>query len=686
MYPLSATRVRPPSKLLFNAEGNECATILESIDWSKHSLGPIDKWPKTLHIMLATILNSRFPMFIFWGQDHICFYNDAARFSSQDIHPFALGKRGEIVWEDRWSSIKPLIDRVLDLGETTWNEDQPIPVNVNGKIEVVFSTFSYSPIYDGEGKRAGVIVAGLDTTEKVKSFKKLEDSENNFRNLIIQAPVGMAILKGQDFTFEMANDSYLEMIGKSRDIIGKPLNKALPEIASQQYPDLLMKVMLTGISYHGKEFPIEVKRNEKNEMLYVNFVYEPMKEANGHIKRIMVIFTDVTEQVVARMQSEENQREFRKMADSMPQLVWLADQQGTVTYMNNRIAEFSGATQTREGNWRWAGMLHPEDLQSTLDCWDNATRHGAFYEKEHRLEMIDGSYKWHLSRAHPYKNEEGEVTKWFGTATNIDAQKRESEQLELRVQERTKELQKSNNELEQFAYIASHDLQEPLRKIITFIGLLNMSLPQVDEKGKDYLKKIEQSSERMSILIKDILDYSQLSKPGERFKSVDLNETLKMVLTDFEVVIQQKNAVIKSDLLPSIQAIPMQINQLFHNLISNSMKFVENGKSPVIEITSRVLSPHEISAYPDLIPANQYFLIQVIDNGIGFNEMFLDQIFTIFQRLNTRQSFSGTGIGLALCKKIVLNHNGHITASSEENKGAMFSVILPEKQPETELA
>jgi light-regulated signal transduction histidine kinase (bacteriophytochrome) len=330
-------------------------------------------------------------------------------------------------------------------------------------------------------------------------------------------------------------------------------------------------------------------------------------------------------------------------------------------------------------------MLHPDDVQGTHDSWNNALRQGTLYEKEHRLEMIDGSYKWHLSRAHPYKNEEGEVIKWFGTATNIDAQKRESEQLELRVQERTRELQKSNNELEQFAYIASHDLQEPLRKIITFIGLLNKALPEVDEKAKDFLKKIEYSSERMSTLIKDILNYSQLSKPGERFKSIDLNESLKTVIIDFELVIEQKNAVIKSDPLPHIEAIPMQINQLFYNLISNSLKFVDNERSPVIEITARSLSPHEIAMYSDLIPTQTYFLIQVRDNGIGFDEKFLDQIFTIFQRLNTRQSFSGTGIGLALCKKIVLNHNGHITASSEENKGAMFSVILPQKQPASEL-
>jgi two-component system CheB/CheR fusion protein len=188
----------------------------------------------------------------------------------------------------------------------------------------------------------------------------------------------------------------------------------------------------------------------------------------------------------------------------------------------------------------------------------------------------------------------------------------------------------------------------------------------------------------MSTLIKDILNFSQLSKPGEIFSTVDLNECVKTVLTDFELVIQQKKAVITCDHLPQLEAIPLQINQLFYNLISNSLKFVEDGKTPLVSITCQNLSRQNIAEYPDLNPSSSYVLIRIKDNGIGFDGKFTEQIFTIFQRLNTRQSFSGTGIGLALCKKIVLNHNGQIIASSSENKGAIFSVILPRTQPEVQ--
>lgn len=680
MRPLFATYVSSASSLLFNTEGNECATIIQSIDWSNTSLGTMNQWPQCLHITLATILNSKFPMFIFWGNDHICFYNDAARFRSEGRHPFALGKTAEVVWKDSWEAIKSKIDRVMKYGESSWYEDEEILITVNGGVEKIYSTYSYSAIYNEYGERTGVLVTGIDSTEKVKNFKKLEESDKNFRNLITQAPVGIAILRGRDFTFEIANEIYLKLTGKTANIINQPMVKVLPEIKEQGFLDMLTKVMLTGMSYHGKEYPITLTRNGKSELIYLNFVYEPMKESNGNIKRIMVIAIDVTDQVVARKKVEDSQIELLQMAESMPHVVWIANANGDITYFSDRVSKFSGVERSAEGTWRWTDMLHTEDVPSTTNAWLNALQHGTLYEAEHRIRMTDGSFKWHLSRACPYKDEDGKVIKWFGTATDIDEQKRLSEQLEIRVQERTKELQNSNNELAQFAYVASHDLQEPLRKIITFIQLLQRDVKYVNEKSKGYLEKIANSAQRMSTLIKDILNFSQLSHASEVFKMVDLNESLNSILNDFELLIQQKNAVIKSNNLPVLQAIPMQINQLFYNLISNSLKFVNEEQQPIVNITSRLLTKAEVAQIPELNPTLSFYEIRFSDNGIGFDQKYAEQIFTIFQRLNNRQSFSGTGIGLALCKKIVMNHNGYIMASSKENHGSNFTVLLPERQ------
>jgi PAS domain S-box-containing protein len=680
---MSAFRVEQPPKLVFKASGNECATLIESIDWSATAMGAMDQWPQSLHITLGIILNSKFPMLIFWGTNHICFYNDAARLRNEGKHPFAMGKKAKEVWPENWLSLKAAIDQVLHKGESNWNEDQLVPVYRNGVLEEVYATYSYSAIYDEYGKRTGVLVTEIETTDKVKNLKKLQESERNFRNLIMQAPVGIAIMKGWNFTFEVANNNYLEVVGKTQSILGQPLQQAIPEIADQGFHGLLTKVMLTGMSYHGKEFPVNITRRGREETLYVNFVYEPLKENDGSIKRIMVIVIDVTEQVIARKKAEETQEELIQMADAMPQLVWVANAAGEIIYISDRISEYSGARELDNGRWFWESMLHPDDAKATLDTYSAALKNHTLYEKEHRLMMRDGTFKWHLTRAFPYVNEAGEVTKWFGTATDIDEQKRQAEQLELRVQERTKELQKSNNELEQFAYIASHDLQEPLRKITNYIELLNKNLPEVDAKSKTYLQKIDNSSQRMSTLIKDILNFSQLSKPTRIYKPVDLNEVLKNISQDLELMIQQKQAVIKSDSLPTLQAIPLQMHQLFYNLISNSLKFVQEGRPPVIQVRASLLTPKETAGYINLRQNISYYRIEFKDNGIGFDAKYAEQIFTIFQRLNTHQSYAGTGIGLALCKKIVLNHHGHISASSEENKGATFHVILPVEQPDS---
>ncbi|GAB3515562.1 sensor histidine kinase [Emticicia fontis] len=247
-------------------------------------------------------------------------------------------------------------------------------------------------------------------------------------------------------------------------------------------------------------------------------------------------------------------------------------------------------------------------------------------------------------------------------------------QHEQKLKLMNEELSLRNNELEQFAYIASHDLQEPLRKIKTFSKLLNESLV-MNDKQRDYFNRIINSSNRMSNLIRDVLDYSRLSTTEEQFVKVDLNEILNTVKVDFELLIEEKGAIINSENLPVILGIQLQLTQLFFNLLSNALKF--STHHPVITITCRKLTFDEVNSVIDLDANKLYYLIEFKDNGIGFEQQFARQIFTIFQRLNDKHSYAGTGIGLALCKKIVENHYGYITATSELGEGAIFHVYLP---------
>lgn len=269
------------------------------------------------------------------------------------------------------------------------------------------------------------------------------------------------------------------------------------------------------------------------------------------------------------------------------------------------------------------------------------------------------------------------------------AQEEFKKELELKVLTRTKELaeanaelKSSNENLKQFASIASHDLQEPLRKIQTFTSLLAIKYTDtIPEEGKGLITKIRSSVDRMSQLIKEVLEYSKVSNSKREFAPVNLDKLLKIVLEDLDLLIQDSNAqIVYENALPAIEANSLQLHQLFYNLLVNALKFYKPSEVPVITISSRILSEDETKTFENLDPHTSYLEIQISDNGIGFDQQFGEQIFQLFERLHAEEDFQGTGVGLALCKKIVENHHGNIYARSKETEGASFYVQLPLKQ------
>ena len=272
---------------------------------------------------------------------------------------------------------------------------------------------------------------------------------------------------------------------------------------------------------------------------------------------------------------------------------------------------------------------------------------------------------------------------------DITDQKIFNEKLEKQVEVRTQELHDANMELlhsnenlNQFASIASHDLQEPLRKIQTYTSLLEKRFSEaLSNEGKEVVQKIRLSSLHMSQLIKEVLEYSKIGHSEKKFVPSDLDMILKAVLYDLEMLIVETGAVIHYPApLAVLQAMPLQIHQLFYNLLSNALKFRKPGLEPVITLSSHALPLAEYDKYPGLTVNKTYLEIVFSDNGIGFEQQFSEQIFQIFERLHSVGEYEGTGIGLALCKKIVENHHGHIFALSKENKGSAFHIILPISQ------
>jgi PAS domain S-box-containing protein len=675
-----------------------------------------------------------------------------------------------------------------------------------GNIRSGYWDFVLYPIKNENGIINELMVHVIESTAQVEARRKVEANERQFRNVLVQSPSIFMLLKGPDMLITFANEPLLNSWGRTKDIIGNKLLEVLPELRDQDFPRLLQQVYETGEVYYGNEEKARIIKDGEIKDIYYNFVYQPIYDLDNSISGITVMATDVTEQVNARKKIEASEEQFRTLAETLPQLVWMTDGKGNQQYASGRWIEYTGLISSPEN---WQKTVHPEDYEKMAQIWGHSLETGDIYKIELRLRNKEGEYRWHYGQGEPIRSEQGEIISWIGNFMDIHDQKVFTEKLESTVRERTAELlekntalensesflqqlidssvefimvidkdfqiinvnkrfeegigksseeicgqnlfefnpkakdtdehkaivralqgeivhfdkrrsiarddyfidtyfiplkvqnkiqgviimsrdvtdivhseimleeknkalENSNKELESFNYIASHDLQEPLRKIRTFIHLIEKSGFE-SESSRKYFEKINSSAQRMSDLIQSVLTYSRLSKTGEDFAETDLNKILTEVQTDFELLIKEKNAIIKSTKLPVIKANALQINQLFSNLISNSLKF--STVKPKITISSKIEKGKQVHALAN--PEQSFVHLQFKDNGIGFPDEFKDKIFNLFQRLHGKSEYSGTGIGLSIVKKIVEQHKGYISAESKDGDGATFNIWLP---------
>jgi len=287
----------------------------------------------------------------------------------------------------------------------------------------------------------------------------------------------------------------------------------------------------------------------------------------------------------------------------------------------------------------------------------------------------DGQVVWMATTKVPLRDVEGNCIGIVGVSGDISVRKAAEEKLRLAAEQ----LRRSNLELQDFASIASHDLQEPLRKIQAFGDRLKIKCaPGLGEMGRDYLDRMQDAARRMQILLHDLLTLSRVTSKARPFEPVELKKIVEDVVSDLEVRIEQTGAQVEVGRLPEIDADPAQMRQLFQNLISNALKFQRPGAQPEVIISAKVLD--NADSLPGAMPGQEICQVMIRDNGIGFDEQYLDRIFQVFQRLHSRSEYEGTGIGLAVCRKITDRHGGTISAKSAEGEGATFIVTLPVKQ------
>jgi PAS domain S-box-containing protein len=520
--------------------------------------------------------------------------------------------------------------------------------------ETRYYDYIFAPVLDANGYVEAVAGSTRDITEQNRAARQVEEDRRRWRELFLQTPAGIALLRGPEHTFEWVNPPYSRLVGRSADfLVGKTVREAVPEAAEQSYINLLNEVYRTGEPFTGHESLLRLDRGDGEIAdLFLNFVYLPTRDATGGIDGIFVHVTDVTEMVVARKQVEESERQFRTLAETIPHLAWMADEKGNRFWYNKRWYDYTGTTFEEVQNWKWEKVHDPSVLPEVLRRWREALSSGDPFEMVYPLKGANGSFRSFLTRIEPVKDNRGQIVRWFGTNTDITDQ--------LKIEE---ELRRINRELEEFAYVASHDLQEPLRMVNIYTQIILKTIGTGDEKLIQYSSFVREGVKRMEALIEGLLTFSRsVHAEALPFSAADLPASLAEALATLKERIEETGATVTACSLPSVRGDTTQMSQVFQNIISNALKYRRKNLAPEIRV----------SASKD----HDQWIVSIRDNGIGFEAQYSERIFGLFKRLH-KDEYPGTGLGLAICKRIVERYGGRMWAEGNPGVGATIYFSLP---------
>jgi PAS domain S-box-containing protein len=392
--------------------------------------------------------------------------------------------------------------------------------------------------------------------------------------------------------------------------------------------------------------------------------------------------TEVTEAVENLKASEAFNRSITELA---PNIIYIYDLESrTMVYLNKDISALIGYTyeELTTPGFDFFKLMHPDDLAMAAKRQERYRIMGDadVVVSEYRLKHKNGEWRHIYARTTCFKrNKSGVVTQILGVASDVTDIKITNEKLSALNKElaaKNRELQQTNADLSSFNFIASHDLQEPLRKIQTFVSFLEESETNLSETGKFYLQRMQNAAARIRVLIQDLLSYAHTTEVEKEWGEVDLNVVLSNACQSLHEMIREKKARIHASQLPHVQGNAFQLQQLFEHILTNAIKYSKPDMSPVISITSEIIT-NEAGMLDELEAGRAYHKISIADKGIGFEQEFAGKIFGLFQRLHSKSEVVGSGIGLAICKKIVQYHHGVIEARSAPDEGAVFDVYLP---------
>jgi len=543
-----------------------------------------------------------------------------------------------------------ILDNVYTTGVPFEGKEMSIFFNNNDvKSEDYFLNFSYQPILNDSGKVEGIFAFAYDVTELVSGRKFLAKNAEMIKNLYMNAPAYVCTLMGPNFVFEIVNASYKKLFD-SRELLGKPIMEALPELDGQGFKELLDNVYKTGEIYLGNEVPIWLARDTGLELeeRYFNFSYQPIYNEDSNITGILIFGYELTDEIKGRKAKQDADKTFRLLADAMPQKMWTADEYGNINYLNQQWYDFTHKTFDELKDFGWEKIIHPDDWIQNKKTWEKSIRSGEDFELEHRFLSFEGTYCWHLSRGHAQKDDAGKVIVWIGTHTDINEQK---------VKEQQKDV---------FISIASHEMKTPLTTVKAYLQLLELSLDEANSTAQLYAKKANQSVERLNDLITELLDVSKIQngKLNYNITSFNFDEMIDHAIENIQHTSPTHVIVKTGEVHQQVTGDKERLQQVVINLLSNAIKY----------------SPGKTKVFINIKMQNGNVQVAVKDDGIGIAANHLSKIFERYYRVQDHAiQFQGLGIGLFISSEIIQRHQGEIWAESEKGIGSVFSFSIPVK-------
>ncbi|MEO8719728.1 MAG: PAS domain-containing protein [Ginsengibacter sp.] len=504
------------------------------------------------------------------------------------------------------------------------------------------------PIYDVNGNITGAINTLVDISEQVKSRKQMEQVAEMVEKLYMNAPAFICTLKGPDHVYELVNPEYQKIYG-NRQLVGKKIADAIPEIITQGIIEKLDKVYQTGNPYVVTERKLYLSRDEgkEPETTYLNFSYQPMYDTDKKINGILVFGYDVTKQVLARKEGEDN---LKRILESLPQITSTCTGNGTNFYFNKFFFEYSGLSKEEAAVNGWDSILHLKEMNEVQEQWEACKKSGQDFYREIRLKRkSDGVFRWHISHITPIKNNKGEVTQWIGSATDIHEQK---------IKEQKKD---------EFMSIASHEMKTPLTSVKAYLQLLELSLDKNNIKANTFTKKAILSVDRLKDLIGELLDVSKIQNGRLSLNITEFN--FNEMVDDAIDAIQYnspKHSLLKTGTISELVIGDKErLQQVLINLLSNAVKY----------------SPDSTDISINTCLQNNSITVSVKDNGIGISEDNYSKIFERYYRVEGQKiHIQGLGIGLFISMDIVTRHEGKLWVESQPGIGSTFYFTIPLKR------